>query len=199
MIQPNTTLYRILIWMAVGTGVFVVAATAYDYTFKDEVPGELNYRRGNLRLEDGKFTEALVEFNLVLEQSPLHSAAYLGRGLTLMGMGDNAKALESISRAIDINPAFGAAYANRGILHDKMGQPENALQDYRKALQLDAELGDGPDWFTRFFRKQYDRPPTILDRAAYLERELKKPPAQRLLIVPELDAAQQPYKVEGQP
>ncbi len=199
MIQSNTSLYRILVWAAVGTALIVVAATAYDYTFNDDVPGELNYRRGNLRLEDGEFGKALVEFNLVLEHSPQHSAAYLGRGLTLMNLGDHVKALESISRAIDLNPDFGAAYANRGILHDKMGEPEKALQDYRKALQLDSELGDGPDWFIRFFRLQPERPPTISDRAAYLERELKKPPSQRLLKVPEVDDAQRSYKVEGKP
>lgn len=199
MIQSDTGLYRILVWMAIGTALLVVAVTVYDLAFKEEVPGELNYRRGNLRLEDGEYAKALIEFDLVLAQSPLHSAAYLGRGLTLMGLGDNAGALESISRAIDLNPEFGAAYANRGILYDKIGEPEKALPDYRKALQLDAELGEGPDWFTRFFRIQPERPPTISDRAAYLERELKKPSSQRLLKVPEIDAAQRSYKVEGKP
>jgi tetratricopeptide (TPR) repeat protein len=185
--------------MAIGTALVVVAVTAYDYTFNDDVPGELNYRRGNLRLEDAEYAKALLEFNLVLERTPLHSAAYLGRGLALMGLGDNAKALESISRAIDLNPEFGAAHADRGILLDKMGEPEKALLDYRKALQLDAELGEGPDWFTRFFRLQPERPPTIADRAAYLEREMKKPPSQRILKVPEVDDAQRSYKVEGKP
>ena len=197
--STDSVVFRLLVWGAVITALVVVAATVYSYAFSEDVPGELNYRRGNLRLEDGKYAEALVEFNLVLEQSPTHSAGYLGRGLTLMGMGALADALESINRAIDLNPDFGAAYANRGILYDKMGQPEKALQNYRQAIKLDAELGEGPDWFTRFFRKQAERPPTIADRASYLESELKKPPSQRLLRLPEEDEKQRSYKVEGKP
>lgn len=199
MVQSESPIYRILVWAAIGTAIVVVAATVHNYAFTEDVPGELNYRRGNLRLEDGKYDEALVEFNLVLEQSPTHAGGYLGRGLTLMGLGDSALALESINRAIDLKPSFAAAYANRGIIYDKLGQPEKALIDYRKALELDKELGEGPDWFTRFFRNQAEAPPTIKDRAAYLEIELKKPPSQRLLKIPELDEKQRPYKVEGKP
>jgi hypothetical protein len=78
-----------------------------------------------------------------------------------------------------------------------MGRSAEALQDYRKALQLDIELGEGPGWITRFFRKQADRPATIADRAFYLERELKRPPGQRRLQVPETDKEQRSYKIEG--
>ena len=197
MIRTDSALYRVLIWAAIGTGLLVVAITVYEYVFSREIPGELNYRRGNLRLEDGIYGEALAEFNQVLQQNPMHAEGYLGRGLSLMGLGDDRQALESINRAIELEPEFGVAYANRGILYDRMGQPEKALEDYRKALQIDIELGDGPDWFTRFFRKQVERPPTIMDRAAYLERELKKPPSERLLKVPDVDAAQRSYKLEG--
>lgn len=199
MIHGDSALYRLLVWGAVGTALIVVAVTVYEYAFTGDLPGELNYRRGNLRLEEGKFGEALVEFDLVLDQSPTHAGAYLARGLTLMGLGDSALALESINRAIDLKPKFGAAYANRGILYDKMAQPEKALADYYIALKLDKELGEGPDWFTRFFRNQAEQPPTIVDRAIYLESELKKPPAQRLLQVPEVDEKQRSYKVEGKP
>jgi len=41
------------------------------------------------------------------------------------------------------------------------------------------------------------KPPGIADRAAYLEKELQKPPGQRLLKVPELDDQQRMYKVDG--
>ena len=78
-----------------------------------------------------------------------------------------------------------------------MGLSEKALGDYRRALALDASLADGPGWITRFFRKQPQAPPTIRDRAVYLAEELKKPAAERLLQVPELDSSQRSYKVHG--
>lgn len=197
MIDTESSVYRMIVWAAVLTAVIVGASTIYQYAFTEDEPGELNYRQGNMRLEDGLFQKALVEFDSLLEKDPHHAAGYLGRGLTLIGLGDNAKALQAINRAIDIKPDFAAAYANRGIVYDKMGRPEQALQDYRKALRLDAELGEGPGWITRFFRKQAERPATIADRAVYLESELKKRPTQRLLQVPETDKEQRSYKIEG--
>ncbi|NIP73203.1 MAG: hypothetical protein GWO16_09335, partial [Gammaproteobacteria bacterium] len=64
-------------------------------------------------------------------------------------------------------------------------------------LRFDPSLGEGPGWLTRFFRNQYDRPPTIADRAAYLEEELAKPPGERTLRVPERDRQQRSYKLTG--
>jgi hypothetical protein len=39
-----------------------------------------------------------------------------------------------------------------------------------------------------------EKPPTIADRAKYIEEELKKPPEERLLRVPEVDEEQRMYK-----
>jgi tetratricopeptide (TPR) repeat protein len=114
-----------------------------------------------------------------------------------MNLGRDAEALAAFDQALRAEPEFAAAFANRGILHDRMGQHEQALADYRRALALDPELGEGPGWITRFLRNQPQPPPTIADRADYLEAELAKPPGDRLLRVPERDAEQRPYKVEG--
>jgi hypothetical protein len=78
-----------------------------------------------------------------------------------------------------------------------LGQYEEAILDYRKAVRLDPELGEGPDWITRFLRNQSESPPTIIDRANYLESELKKPSSERLLRNPGEDAKQRSYKLEG--
>jgi len=68
--------------------------------------------------------------------------------------------------------------------------------DYRAALQLDEKLTKGPGWLWRFLRNVPEAPPTIRDRAEYLEAELAKPAAERLLQVPEKDAEQRMYKVD---
>ncbi len=54
--------------------------------------------------------------------------------------------------------------------------------------KLDSQLADCPDWLTRLFRRQPDKPPTIVDRAHYLRAQLAKLPCERLLHQSELDA-----------
>ena len=199
MISTDSHAYRVMVWLAFATGIFVVGSVLYEYVFTNHDKGELHYRRGHLRLEDGLHEEALTEFERQLGLNSRHPGGQLGKALALMGLARNAEALAALNQAIALQPDFAAAFANRGILHDRMGQPENALIDYRTALELDPSLGDGPGWITRFFRKQAQAPPTIRDRARYLELQFQKPAAERLLRVPELDAAQRSYKVEGEP
>lgn len=186
-------------WMAVATAMFVVGAMVYQYLVVEPEPGGLNYRLGHQRLEDGRPAEALEEFDAALAENPHLAGAHLGRALALMAQGRDQAALAAFADALEEKPAFGAVYANRGILQDRMGRHREALADYRRALELDPELAEGPGWLTRFFRKQAEAPPTIADRARYLERELQKPPGERVLRVPEVDREQRPYRVEGEP
>lgn len=189
--------YRFLVWAALATFVLVVAATVHHYLFRGGEEGNMEYRRGNLRLEDGQYVEAIGQFDTVLLEFPSHAPSHLGRALALMALGNEVESLEALDTAIAIAPTFAVAYANRGILYDRTGRHQAALKDYRMALDLDATVAEGPGWITRFFRLQYERPPSIADRAAYLEAELRKPASERNLFDPEDDAKQRMYKVTG--
>lgn len=197
MIEQETPRYRFLVWAAVGTAIFVVGSMFYRFVFSGEDLGELNYRRGTLRLDDGKYAEALTEFQEHLKKNPLHASGYVGKAQALMGLGDNQAALQEFETALSFDPKHPGALANRGILNDRMGRYQEALADYRAALKLEPDLGDGPGWLTRFFRSQWEPPPTIADRAKYLEAELKKPPRERRLQNPEEDAKQRSYTFEA--
>ena len=91
---------------------------------------------------------------------------------------------------------LGVSYANRGILKDRMGDYRGALSDYRKSMALYPEVTEGPGFLTRFMRNQAEKPPTIADRSRYLEQQLAKPESERLLRLPEQDAAQRSYKLD---
>ena len=78
--------------------------------------------------------------------------------------------------------------------------PEEYLKyefvDYRKAIELDPDILEGPGFLWRFMRNVDEKPPTIESRADYLEAELAKPEAERLLKVPEKDEKQRMYKID---
>jgi tetratricopeptide (TPR) repeat protein len=111
-------------------------------------------------------------------------------------MEENTEAMQEFNLVIENNPELAAAYADRGILYDRMGMHHEALADYNKSMELDAEILEGPGFLWRFMRNIDEKPPSIKDRAAYLEAELAKPEEERLLKVPEIDEKQRMYKIE---
>lgn len=172
----------------------VVAFVLYWRTMVEDTPGDYHVKTGNYRLQDGQYDRAIAEFELALEANANHPLAYLGIALALMHQQRYEASLEAFDYTLALDDSLAVAYADRGILHDRMGRHDLALQDYRRALALDPRLADGPGWLWRFLRNIPERPPTIADRAAYLEAELRKPPEDRLLRLPEVDAQQRMYR-----
>jgi len=192
MEKPAKETRKALVILAVL--ISVVGLVYYWRVLAEDTPGDYHVRKGNYRLEDGQFEEALGEFALALRKNPGHKGAFLGIAVTYTRMGRLEEALQSFDRAIELDRDYAVAYADRGVANDRLGKYEEALRDYRKALELDPELGSGPGWLWRFMRNINEKPPTIRDRAEYLEAELKKPPEERVLSVPELDEKQRMYK-----
>jgi len=159
-------------------------------------PGDINVRAGNYRLEDAQYDEAIKEFSEALEKNPEHSLARLGLAITYMQTEKYNKALQEFDLVVEQTPDLAAAFANRGILYDRLGEHTKALADYRKALELDPDILEGPGFLWRFMRNIDEKPPTIKDRADYLEAELAKPEGERLLKVPTEDEKQRMYKID---
>lgn len=158
-------------------------------------PADYHVRKGNYRLEDGRFDEAVAEFDQALRVDGDHVYAQLGRATALLQMGRADEALAGLDRIVTDRPTFAPAYAERGILLDRMARYEEALASYRRALELDPDGFEGPGWLWRFLRNVPEKPPTIRDRANYLEGELAKPPEERVLRVPEEDEKQRMYRM----
>lgn len=176
--------------------VGVAALIFYWRVGSESNPGDYQVKKGNYRLEDGQYEEAVKEFSLALEKNPDHIYAHLGLAITYMQMERYEEAEAEFNTTIELAPKMAVAYADRGILYDRAEQYQLALSDYKKALALDSEILEGPGWLWRFMRNVDKKPPGIADRAAYLETELQKPLAERLLNLPEKDQEQRMYKVE---
>ena len=179
-----------------GLFVAIVIFVFYWRTQVEDVPGDYHVKKGNYRLEDGLYKDAIEEFNLALKTNSEHPDAYLGLAITYMQMGNNREAMKNLNRTIDLDPDQAIAYADRGILYDRMGKYRLALADYKRALKLNPKVVKGPGWLWRFLKNVKEKPPSILARARYLEKELKKPPEKRILTVPDADNKQLMYKYE---
>lgn len=186
---------RNLITALISLTVLAFAGIAYyNVSTSENEPGENKYRVANQYLVDGDLEEALRAFNESISLNPSYKAAYLGKAITLMQMARYDEAREEFERAIQFDEHFAEAYANRGILHDRTGNYEKAVHDYREAVKLRPELDEGPGLIWRFLHLVDKKPPTLSDRADYIEAELKKPEPERLLRIPEIDDQQRMYK-----
>jgi len=180
-------------------GIVLTALVIFGYYYfqfmaHENVPGENMVRLANKHLQDEKYDEALKTFDEVLDSHPDYKDAHMGRAITLMQLQEYEKSRKAFDRALALDENFTAVYANRGILNDRTGRYQEAVSDYRRAIELDPEGVEGPGLIWRFLHNVSDKPSTLADRADYIEEELKKPEAERLLKVPEKDEQQRMYK-----
>lgn len=187
-------LYPFLKYTAIGMAALWLGWMFYDGFFSRSQPGDYAYHAGTNFFADGHYPQALAQYEAALAENPDYLPALRGKGETLIMLNRESEAIAVYDELIAREPAKAGHYANRGIAHDRLGEYESALANYEQALILDPEVGKGPGWLTRFFRKQAEKPPAIGDRARYLVQQLILPPAERQLRNPELDQAQRPYK-----
>lgn len=167
----------------------------YDYVISENIEGNNEYQAGNKYFEDGLYQDALIAYRSAIEKNIFHMHAKRGIARSLMQLGEYSESLIIYNQVIAQEPDFAPAYGNRGILHDRNKNYRAAIKDYKQALRLNPNLANGPGWITRFLRNQVEKPPTILDRLEYLEKEIIKPEDKRVLTIKELDDAQRPYKM----
>lgn len=170
-----------------------------------EEPGDYATRQGDIRLSEGSLEEALASFDRALRERPNHRGALMGRALVFIRMKKYEEALAELGHLIDhlgksLDPTdatgvalLAAAHANRGIVRDRRGRHREALADYVEALRIDRGAVTGPGLIDKVIYGT-PRPATVRDRAVYLKKQLALPPEERLLRVPEIDAAQRMHK-----
>jgi len=197
-------LRRFVILMAIALVGLMTFQWIYDY-FTSREPGDYATEVGNNRLSEGKYDEALKNFNTALDERPDHRGALMGRALVFIQTERYDEALSELDRLIayltrTIKPddatgrgQLAAAHANRGIIYDRLGQYEKALDEYVAALNTDEKAISGPDIFQEVLYSE-GKTSTVRKRAQYIYEQLQLPESERLMRVPEIDAQQRMYK-----
>lgn len=197
-------LKRFIVLVAVATFV-MFSMWMVAHQFAAAPAGDFEVRQGDILLGDGKYADALARFDEALEKAPDHRGALMGRALVFLQTERYKEAEAELTYLIDYLEktlvaddltgvgAKAAAYANRGILYDRTARYEKALADYVAAIRTDEGAVDGPGIVDRVI---YGTPQasTVRKRAVYLAEQLKLPPEQRLLRIPERDARERMYK-----
>jgi len=114
------------------------APTAVDYSH--ELAGWALNRRGEVKAEQGRNKEALLDFEDALRLNPKRWRAIHNRGVLAAQAGRFDDAFDDFNRTIEINPKFAKAYSNRATLYVQADKLELASEDYRQAIANDPDL-----------------------------------------------------------
>jgi len=149
--------------------VAVNAAAQYD---KDV----FNFR-GRAALSEGKFAQAIEQFNILARLDTSDYWTFFFRGIAKYNLGDLRGAWQDFDHSVSLNPVFTDGYHYRSIAYSRSGRYEESLADLQKAISL--RPGFVGLYFTRgvtyFLAQQFEN--AVKDFDKYIRKEGKDPSA----------------------
>ena len=160
--------YLTLVCLLFAAGVHVSYAQ-YD---KD-----VFFMRGRRALADGKYAQAIENFNVLAQLDTADYWTFFFRGIAKYNLGDIRGARQDFDRTVRINPVFTSGYHYRGITESRYGNYDQALADLQKAIDL--RPGEIGLYFSRgvtyFLSQQFDN--AVKDFDKYIRKEPDDPSA----------------------
>lgn len=99
---------------------------------------------GNKLFVDGKYEEALLQYELALQVAPdipssveIRSICHSNRGVCFLKLGKYENTIKECTKALELNPVYGKALVRRGEAHEKLEHFEEAIADMKKILEID--------------------------------------------------------------
>jgi tetratricopeptide (TPR) repeat protein len=129
--------------------ICTIAIGAGDLTSRD-LAGTHN-NRGVLLFAEGRFEDAMKDFDQAIRHSRDLAEPHVNRGASLVAMKRWADAVPSLNRGIELEALeLEKAYYNRAIAHEELGDVRRAYFDYVKAAELAPTWEEPKLQLTRF-------------------------------------------------
>ncbi len=98
---------------------------------------QATFKLGTQLSDEGKYDDAIVEFNKALEKLPDEPVIYAAIANAQAKQGKNDAALASYQKAIDLNPKDPAFHTGMGVLLNSLGKTAESQAAFKKAAELD--------------------------------------------------------------
>ena len=138
---------------------------------------EVFFIRGRIALADGKYSEAIENFNVISRLDTTDYWNFFFRGIAKYNLGDLRGAQTDFDSSVRLNPVFTSGYHYRAITLSRFGKYEEALADLQRAIEL--RPGFIGLYFSRgvtyFLSQQFDKAVKDFDR--YIKKEPDDPSA----------------------
>ena len=147
----------------------VIAEAQYDR--------DVFFFRGRRALADGKFSQAIENFNVLSRIDSTDHWTFFYRGIAKYNLGDIRGAQKDFNNSVRLNPVFTSGYHYKAITESRSGDYDKALEDLQTAIDL--RPGYEGLYFSRgvtyFLSQQFDKAVSDFDR--YIRKEPKDPSA----------------------
>lgn len=135
------------------------------------------FYRGRMSLADGKYAQAIENFNVLARLDTTDHWTFFFRGIAKYNLGDIRGAQNDFNTSVRLNPVFTSGYHYRAITESRFGKYDEALADLQRAIEL--RPGFIGLYFSRgvtyFLSQQFDKAVSDFDR--YIKKEPKDPSA----------------------
>ena len=105
----------------------------------DPTSEQQSLRSGNRHFQQGKYDEAIEDYDETIRINPESAQAYTNRGTVKVFLGQHDDAIADYDQAIHINSQSAEAYTNRGIAKAELGRHEEAIADYNQAIRINPQ------------------------------------------------------------
>ncbi|UCC38697.1 MAG: tetratricopeptide repeat protein [Candidatus Aminicenantes bacterium] len=109
-----------------------------------EVPGREEMRKANKLFQEGKYEEALKEYQEAVNENPEDATGYYNIGVTYIILEKPDEAIEAFKGTIEIQPGNYEALKNLGQLYGEKKNYEESSKYYSLALKISS---DDPEVF----------------------------------------------------
>jgi len=158
--------------MALGLFLLLMPLSASAQYDKDHF-----YYAGRRAIVDGKYAEAIEDFNILAQLDTSDHWTFFYRGIAKYNLGDLRGAHGDFDHAVRLNPVFTSGYHYRAITEGRFGRYDEALRDLETAVHL--RPGYAGLYFTRgvtlFLSQQFEA--AVADFDKYIRKEPKDPSA----------------------
>lgn len=104
--------------------------------------GEEHRVKGNDFFQEGKFREAIAEYDEGLKRDPNNVKIYSNRCFAYIKVLDLANALKDADKCIEMDPKMVKAWVRKGNIHHLMKEYHKAISAYDSGLKLEPENAD---------------------------------------------------------
>src|SRR5499427_444852 len=113
-----------------------------DTLAKNPVAWMAHNNLGALLARQGKFTEAIEQYERALRLKPDEAEAYTNLGGVLARQGKLTEAVQNCERALQLEPDYAEAYYNLAVALAAQGKLPEAVKNYERALQLKPDYAE---------------------------------------------------------